>query len=141
MKIKPIITILCDDVRMETNNKPFLIGIYLNDIIIESIPEDVARKPLLMFNLAMWMPFEPSSVGEVQINIRLVGDCLAEERLIKGKVNFPKAPPAHEISALSIPRITLAIKQEGDLKVQFKHAEEKKWQTLRSIPIRIKPKI
>jgi hypothetical protein len=136
IKIRPIIAIVCDEVRQEHNGKPFLIGIYANNIILKGVlPPENERNAISNLTVHLWIPFESDEIGEVFFRIRLIGPSPKQKMGIKMRAVVPEIAPRTKITPLAIGPFPLPLWESGDLKVQFRHEDEEDWQTLRIIPV------
>ncbi len=136
IRIKPTLALLCDHVRQEANGKPFIIGIYTSGITIQK-PDNTrmpaAAKPVL--SLALWVAFEATEAGQASIEFLLVGPDPKRRIKINAQIEFEKAPPSHEISALAFDGLIIPIERSGELEILFKHKGDSDWHTLRTVPV------
>lgn len=134
-KITPLLAVVCDDIRQETGNKPFIIGIYTTDINV-SLPEDMSGPA--MMHLALWMPYTVSKVGEASVEIMFIGPDPDSKINAYANVKFQEKPSSNEIAAITLTGVPIKIDREGELQVLFRNQGEKDWEIIRSIPINIK---
>jgi len=137
IKVKPIIAIVCEQLRQEINGNPFITGIYMGGITVERHPGIPETQPVIL-PLSLWIPFKTSKAGEVSVEIHVVGPDPKRELNIDAKAMFEKAPPSYEILSFNFISIPIVIDREGDLKILFRNKGDKNWETLRVIPISIK---
>lgn len=135
IRIRPVITIVCDDVRMENNSKPFVIGIYLGGINISGIkpanPDDISN-----LSIFLWIPCEVTELGTAAFEIKIISPNPKHQLHFKGKVDIDTIPQPTELVPLIFGPIPLKLWQDGDLKILFKHEDETDYQTLRVIPVK-----
>lgn len=143
-KIRPILAVLCDDIREERNGKPFILGVYNAGINVEMppyfdpslIPEN-AEMPL---SLALWIPFEVLEIGEGAVNFKLVGPGPSHKIAVKAQLKIEQMPDPNELTAFSFTGLVVPIK-EGKIDILFKHDDDDdddEWQTIRSVQMNIK---
>jgi hypothetical protein len=137
IKIKPIMAVLCDDVRQEASGKQTVIGMYVGGITVE-IPEserDGVRPHGIVVNL--WMPFQIPEAGLATIEVKVIGPDPSIELSFSAEMLFEEAPPDHEQSSVTFQKLPIKVDKEGDLKILFKNAGDSEWQTLKNIPVKI----
>jgi hypothetical protein len=137
MKAKPIIAILCDEVRQEDNGKPFLIGIYPGGM---TIPTPIEEGTAAIRPVCLWVPLQVTETGVTTLEFQLTGPSPEQRIGVKINMQVPKLPLPTEITAVTIPGLPITISQSGELKVLFKHEDESDWETLRIIPVTVEPK-
>lgn len=135
VRIRPIIAIVCDDVRIEKNGKPFLIGIYTGGITLtgSAIPENYSEVSNLQVHL--WIPFEAEEAGSSDFEVKLIMPNKKDELRYQGKMVIESPPKIGEIIPLTLGPIPLKLWESGNLVILFKHAEDDKYQTIRTIPV------
>ncbi len=140
IKIKPIITVVCDEVRMENNGKPFIVGIYLGGIIVNgTLPSDIEDiDNITNMDVYLWMPFEASGPGIASFEIKIMMPNPKHQLRAKAKVIIDKLPQPTEITPLVLGPFPLKLWQNGELQILFKHEDESDYQTLRTIPVTFK---
>ncbi len=139
LRIRPILAILCDDIREEKNGKEIVIGIYKGNITINSPSEEELKSGTVpVLNLSLWVPFEAKETGNAKIDFKIVNP-EKEEILINANVNVPKILSPNELSAFKFVGLPIALKHEGNIEVCFRNNEEEDWEILRSIPVKINP--
>ena len=122
MKIENVV--LCDDIRVEDTRKHLLIGVYLENIVVEQF--DAA----LIFRL--WVQFYPDKDGDLFIELRMKGTAIDKSPLFRGVINIDKKD---EFSTLRLPQMPIIIKREGELEFQIRE-KGKRWKTVKSISVR-----
>lgn len=121
--------IVCDDIRMESNGKQLLIGVYTIDILVASFP---AR-----MRLSFWIDVDQSEPGNIPFEIRgLFSDKPDPVFNIKGSLGAIEPIPYAQIGLHGIP---IEFKeQDSMLKLELRQYAEK-WEEIRSIKIRKRP--
>lgn len=134
-RIKPIMAILCDDVRKEEGGKPFILGIYVGGVKVYP-QEDQAIMQLIM---SLWVPFQVLEVGNTGLEFRILGPNEDNKIEIKAHLELSAIPPAHEINAITLKGFPLQFSKDGNIQIQYRHEGDEAWETLRSVPVEIKP--
>ncbi|MCL4679187.1 MAG: hypothetical protein KJ017_11420 [Alphaproteobacteria bacterium] len=149
IKIRPIMAVVCDDIRQESNNKQIIVGTYGGGIILQLPKEsgvsldqesDDLNKPVSIpkpLFLSLWVPFEVSSAGLVLAEFKLLGPDPKAEISIRAQVEYSEAPKSYEMPAFSFTGLPLKAKESGELKIVFKHEDEDEWIILRTIPVTV----
>ncbi len=137
VKIKPIMAVICDDVRQEVNGKPFIIGIYSGNIkLLDNISPTISAESPAMLPLTLWIPFKVSKAGSASVEVKIISPNPKYVAGVKMKMEFPTLPYPYETTALTLPSMVIPIDQEGTLKVLFKNTGDD-WETLKEVPITI----
>lgn len=55
--------VLCDDVRIESNGKAILIGVYAGNVAVPTTP--------FLVPFYVWINFSPEGLGEIAVNFRI----------------------------------------------------------------------
>lgn len=137
LRIKPLMVVICDDVREEKSGKQIIIGIYNTDLNIP-IPDfgDNPSPPTPTIPLSFWIPFQVVDRADGEVHFQIVSPTgLTIDANASVKTTEKMQP--HEIPALIFPRLMIPV-ADGNLEVKFRHNAKEKWQILRSLPIKIK---
>lgn len=137
--IRPITAIVCDEIRMENNGKPFLIGIYTGSINlqVDEIPED--KDEIHNFQMSLWIPTEITQIGAAEVEVQIKTPN-AKPILIKAKIVTEKLLMKGEMVPISMGPIPLKLWQDGEIEIQFKQPNEDNWSTIRTLPVIITKK-
>lgn len=134
VSVKPVTAIVCDQIRMEDNGKPFLVGIYTGSINLQvaEIPKD--KDEVHNFDMSLWVPVEVTEVGVAEIEVQIKTPN-AKPVLIKAKMAIEKLIAKGEMVPLSIGPIPLKLWHDGEIEIQFKHTDDAEWTTIRTLPV------
>lgn len=118
--IKITSAILCEEVRVEKNNKYMILGVYAADILVSDIP---AQTPLCFY-----VEFKsPQQEGDMFFRFSGPGKGVA-----KLKVHYKKSGVAGADSvAIAAPRMEVVLEQEGVFKLDWSE-DGKSWKSLLS---------
>lgn len=134
VKIKPIMAVICDDIRQEDNGKSIIIGLHHGTINV-SIPfkaeEENNGMPLL---LSLWLPFEISSPGEAAIEIKIVSPNPKHQLKMNVQASFDTVPPEHQMSSFNFVRFPVWV-ENGHLEIYYRNKGENKWILLKKVPV------
>lgn len=119
-----VFALLCDDVRTEVTGKEIIIGVYSGNIMASSFPANML--------LCIWAQYMPKRVGDVEIELRIVGPNSAQlahmaAGLAIGKVQY---------SSLHTPQLPIQVQTPGDLSIQAR-VKGSEWRTLRVVPVEV----
>lgn len=106
--------IFAEDIRHEKSNKFVLIGVIPGDILIKAIPGAMP--------VALFAGLKIKKAGDYNLWIRISGP-QPDEAIIELKITTSDMDKSH---AISLPRIDVAVEQEGLLKVDIS-GNKKKW--------------
>ena len=130
IKIKPVIAVICDDIRKEDNGKPIIIGVYQGDIKINIPPVQGPH----VITLSLWIPFTISEAGQVEIELKISGPNPENQMKMKAHASFEKAPSKHDMPSFNITGFPLVI-ENGVLEIFFRNKGDNKWTLLRSASV------
>lgn len=118
-------TFFCDDVRQEANGKFIFIGVYGDDIILNSFPTG------MNLHIVISARFEKAGPQEIEIEARL-----SDKIALKGKLqaNIVNAG----LGFLPIPIPLVQISAPGELTVRLK-MNDAKWREISKINIKAAP--
>lgn len=157
-RIKPIIAVLCDEIRLEANNKPFIIGIYTGVLSVDLPPEakpglnKVSSKKVDLntpvgipkrLYLAMWVPFEvldPEATINIDVEFQITGP--DPDSKLNIKANLEDTGAAHdpyEMQAFSFSGLPMKMTQSGELNIFFRHTGDEHWEKLRTMKVEVNP--
>jgi hypothetical protein len=108
--------LLCEDVRVEINNKHTLVGVLSGDINFGEVPGSLQA--------AFYIEYTPLRKGEV-LNVRVLLD---DGVIAAGVIDVPQLAPG-SASIIVLPKGVIAISQDCDLKVQF-NVDDGEWETI-----------
>jgi hypothetical protein len=106
--------ILCDDVRVEINNKLILIGIYTADILVTSFPQRL--------RFSMYFEYMPEELGEKEMFFKLA---VRDEKPAKLQLKLSVTKPNIN-SPIILPPIEMTINKESEFIVECSE-DNKKW--------------
>lgn len=129
-RIKPVMAIICDDIRTEDNGKPMILGIYRGKIKV-NLPAEDAKVKLF---LSLWMPFEVLKLGDIVIEVKITGPGPERQFEMKANASFDKIPPEYEIPSFNFIGFPVFI-EDGNLEIFYRHKGDSKWIKLRTVPI------
>ena len=136
-QVRAITAIVCDEVRVENNGKPFLIGVYTGSINIEAaeIPVD---KDIYNFQMAIWLLLELKQIGEINVDLQIKTPNAEKAILVKAKAIIDKLPMKGEIIPVSIGPLPLKLWHDGEIEIQFRNQIDSEWETIRVLPVTVK---
>ena len=125
--LRVITSVICDDIRRESNGKLILIGVYGSGIKVASLPSFVVMSLLL--------EVQPTVVGDHELRVRLTGQSNA--------VLFESPPVKFSIDAIkfvNVPMVGLPIQIQspGPIELQISVAGTE-WQTIRTLTVEVGP--
>ena len=129
MRIGPLTlrnAILCDDVRIEKNNKHILIGVYSGDIVVKELPAKL--------RLSFYLEFGASEIGDIPLEIRITGP---GKRMGVMKAQFQSMEVGGPAILVS-PQMEIPITEEGTIRVSAA-IDKKKWRTILEKKITLNP--
>lgn len=138
IRAKALTAIVCDEIRMESNGKPFLIGIYVGsvDVGVPEIPTDADS--IYNFRMSVWMPIEVKEKGTLNVEVQIKAPGVKDAIIIKASVNVDRIPMVGEMIPLPIGPIPLKLWQSGQIEIQFRNQSDSDWETVRTLPVNIK---
>jgi len=134
IKIRPIIAIVCDDIRTENNGKPILIGIYTGGITLSG-PVINNSDGVSNLSIFLWILCEVKEAGVASFEIKIIHPNPKHQFCMKAKIDIDSIPHPTELMPLALGPIPLNLWENGNLQILFKHEDEDEYQTLRNIPI------
>lgn len=115
-------TIFCDDVRKEDGGKPFLIGVYLQTILIPEFPA--------ILPLTVWIQFHVSKNGKTEFEFRFLKD----RKVTASGGGKANTKDFRKQITLTIHGIPLDFDKPCILSFQMRE-KGRKWSTLKKIPV------
>jgi hypothetical protein len=103
--------LLCDDVRMENNGKQIFIGVYSDDIVLNTFPVDLLLNAVVKFK-----------ANEVKSHDVVVSAFADKERIMEGKARFTLEKVGSAFAALPIP---IMIRKPCTLTIKLKIGPER----------------
>lgn len=134
IKVKPIIAIVCDDVREEKTGKTILIGIYTGGINLTK-PETAPNDAIFLIHLALWMPLEIQGIGKKKIQVK-VGGAGQDDYILDAVAEAIELKP-HELKPFSLTGLPMNFTKDGDFIISFKTEDDSDWQVVKTIPVSI----
>jgi hypothetical protein len=125
LPFKVVSAVLCDDIRIEKNDKFLLIGVYAGTVIVPGIPADL--------NVCWWIQIVPEEVGKIETDIQVIKD--DGSILLRARAAFEVHQK--EWSALPIPKTPLRLQSEGNFKLQMKLKTDTDWTTIYEFDVRV----
>jgi len=116
--------VLCDDIRLEQNNKHILIGVYNGTIVVQNFPA--------VFPVCWWMQVLSNETGSFELDIQLVKD--QRDTLLRASIGYEIH--TKDWASISLPRIPLQIHGPGKLQLQMKKKAESDWTTVQELEIK-----
>jgi hypothetical protein len=116
--------VLCDDIRLEQNNKHILIGVYNGTIVIPNFPA--------VFPVCWWIQVFSTETGSFELDIQLVKD--QGDTLLRARIGYEIL--TNDWASISLPRVQLQIQGPGKLKLQMKKKAESDWITIQDLEIK-----
>ena len=116
--------VLCDDIRLEQNNKHILIGVYNGTIVVQSFPTE--------FPVCWWIQALANQTGKFEFDIQLIKD--EKDTLLRVKVGFEIQ--AKGWVAMSLPKVPIQLHGPGKLQLQMKAISEPDWITIQECEVR-----
>lgn len=124
LPFKPIASVMCDDVRVETGNKFILIGVYNGAIIVPGFPAEI--------QVSWWLQVFPEKAGALEVDIRVVKD--DSDTLVRALAGFQFA--SVDFSGMVVPKTPLHLQGTGHLKLQMRLKEDSDWTTMYEFDVR-----
>ena len=127
VRVRPLGVIICDDIRKEENGKLLIVGAYPEGIAISNLPAQLTLGVIFLF--------QSSGPGHVsfQIELRAPGGDTARANI---EMDVKYEPRPHSVATVPLSGIPVAIKEEGDMILAFRHKDDE-WQTLRIMPVEL----
>src|ERR1700732_5037144 len=116
--------VLCEDIRVEQNNKYILIGVYGGTIVVQNFPAE--------FQVCWWIQILANQVGKFEFDIQLIKD--EKDTLLRIKVEFEIS--TNGWAAMSLPKVPLQLHAPGKLQLQMKTKSEPDWITVQECEVR-----
>jgi hypothetical protein len=116
--------ILCDDIRLEQNNKHILIGVYNGTIVVQDFPAE--------FPVCWWIQTLTNQTGKFEFDIRLIKD--EKDTLLRVQVEFEIHTKGW--AAMILPKVQLQLHGPGNLQLQMKTKSESDWITIQESEVR-----
>lgn len=119
--------LICDDIRREDNGKAILIGVYIGNITLSSVPAGMM--------MSLWITGKMTG-REIPIDLKV--EIEAEEknncRTYEQKINVTNNEPDKKTAEICIAlmRIPVEINSEGTLKIKVKGQDSKAWKEITS---------
>lgn len=117
--------VLCDEIRIEKNDKFLLIGVYTGTVIVQNFPAHI--------NVSWWIQIFPEDVGKIETEVQVVKD--DGSVLVRGKAGIEVH--RKEWAALAIPKTPLHLQSAGTFKLQMKQKTDADWTTIYEFQVRV----
>jgi len=124
LPFKVAAVVLCDDIRLEQNNKHILIGVYNGTILVQNFPA--------VFPVSWWMQVFSIETGSFELDIQLVKD--PADTLFRAGIKYEIQ--TNDWASISLPRVPLQIHGPGKLQLQMKKKAESDWITVQELEIK-----
>ncbi|MBY2993799.1 hypothetical protein HF263_04075 [Rhizobium leguminosarum] len=119
---------ICDQVRQEINGKFFLIGVYLNGLIVPQLPAT--------FPLTVWLLLESEIYGDTVFKFRAyMPETRTELFRIEGDINVVDLENWTPIGFGG----NVSIGKPGTIAIEAMFGDESEWTTLRTLFVRDEP--
>lgn len=132
-RVKFITAIVADDIRREANGKEIIIGVYTSDIILSGLRSDGG------LIIAISLIVEASGVGDIPIQLQVIGPSGAPIGVIHGKFTIHTASIPGQQNSMSLTGLPLPVSTEGNIVIQARQYDDEGWQSIRVIPITVRP--
>lgn len=119
--------VVCEDIRVENTGKNILIGVYANDLNVTIAPA--------VLRIAIWLQFEGIEPQGAKFEFR---STLAGKKKFDGKVTI-NAPAVDDKATVSLGPFLLRIEEGGDLRVDVRFEDSKRWKTVIKMPVLVRP--
>jgi hypothetical protein len=117
--------VVCDDIRVEQNNKFILIGVYTGNIVVGGFPAEIG--------LCWWIQFFVEELGRFDLEIQLVKDDGATLLRLGAGLELTE----REWGVMSTPKLPLQIQRDGSFKLQMKKKDDSDWATINQFSVKI----
>jgi hypothetical protein len=124
LPFKVAAVVLCDDIRVEQNNKYILIGVYNGTVVVPVFPSE--------FPVCWWMQIPPAEIGHYDLEIQLLKD--KKDTMFKADIGFDIH--SKEWASLTLPRIPLHLHGAGNAELQIKLKTDQTWTTVQEFEIK-----
>lgn len=124
LPVRVAATVLCDDIRVEKNDKFFLIGVYSGSIIVPGFPTEI--------QVCWWIQILPLEIGRFELDLQVIKD--DGSTLVRALFAFELSQK--EWSAIPIPKTPLHLHGPGNLKLQMKLRADQEWTTINEFEVK-----
>lgn len=114
--VEPVSVIVCDDIRQESNGKLILIGVYSDDIIVPSIPTNIALCFLIQIRMMSNQP----------VNAKLRVTDPSGTTSGEGLLNLSSISDSSEVitKSISMPALAINIPHVGKISIYWSNSGE-----------------
>ncbi len=116
--------VLCDDIRVEKNEKFILIGVYSGTVIVPGFPTEIG--------ICWWIQNFPHEVGRFELEVQVIKET---STLVRGILGYEIR--GKEWSAIPLPRTALHLQSPGIMKLQMKLKAGTEWTTIYEFDVKI----
>jgi hypothetical protein len=116
--------VVCDDIRVEQNNKFILIGVYTGNIVVGGFPAEIG--------LCWWIQFFVEELGKFELEMQLIKEDGAALLRLGAALELIE----REWGVISIPKLPLQIQSDGSFKLQMKKKEDSDWATINEFSVK-----
>lgn len=116
-KITPLYAVLCEDVRVESNGKHIVIGVYTGNVVVYALPSTV--------QLTVWLCLEAKTPGHANVDVR--GYDPSGRIMFSGEMEIESRES--ETITTSLPKFAVQIEKEGSIRVQVR-PNGGRWKTI-----------
>lgn len=116
--------VICDDIRKEDTHKHLLIGVYLDDIVVEQFDAPII--------LRLWLQFYPDTDGDLHLEVRMKGTAIDKSPLFRGVLDIADKD---KIATLRLPPMPIILNREGEIEFQFRE-KGKRWRPVKRLSVK-----
>lgn len=121
----------CDDVRREDNGKVFVIGMYLGNILMATMPSDISLTFLIQAHAQRRPPFKV----EFRVSLKKGNQNLMEPRLVTLDIRAEGA-----LQTLVIKGVALKITEQCSVILEMKSSDTDSWMTISTTAVDLQSK-
>jgi hypothetical protein len=117
--------VLCDDIRIEQNNKFILIGVYTGSVVVPGLPAELL--------VSWWIQILPEKTGTFELELQLISP--EKAILLKAMLGFE----IRELdwSAIPLPKAPVHVQSAGELQLQMKLRTESEWTLIQTFAVKV----
>jgi Family of unknown function (DUF6941) len=116
--------VMCDDIRIEQNNKHILIGVYNGAIVVASFPAEL--------QVCWWIQIFSDATGKIDLDLQLIKD--EQAVLVRMEIGFETQD--RNWAAMTLPKVPLQFRGPGHAKLQMKIKDGAEWTTVQEFAIK-----
>jgi len=119
--------VMCDDIRMEHNNKFILVGVYNGTLLVGGFPAQIP--------LCWWLQLIIQQPSKFEVELQLVKD--DSSTLLRAMVGFDAVTPGW--AAMPLPKVELQLQGPGKVRLQLKLKSDSEWETVHEFEVALGP--